>query len=161
MNRSATTFLTVSVMTGLLTALSLALRIKGYPFGSVGEARLDSLASAASFIPLAALYALSVALLMLLPLRAAAFVLVTAAAPFHTAAVVLLAGILGIQLARLGFGNSKALTEFLDWRFLFAAAIIGVHLVLDVLRRNVLIRSLSFVVFLAATLACLYWNFRL
>jgi hypothetical protein len=161
MNRALAAFLTVFVLTGVLATLSIAVRIKGYPLGGLGEARLDALASAATFIPLAALYAFSAALLMVLPLRAAAFVLATGTSPLHIAAVVLLASIAGVQAARLGFGDMKALTDLLDWQFVFAAAIVGAHAALNPLRRNVLTRTLAFAAFVAATLACLYWTFRL
>lgn len=161
MNRTLMIFLIVAVLTGLLAALSIAVRIKGYPLGGLGEARLDALASAAVFLPLAALYAFSAALLMVLPLRAAAFVLATATSPLHTTALVLLASILGVQAARLGFGNTGALNDLLDWQFVFAAAIVGVHAALNPMRRNVLMRTVAFVLFVAATLACLYWTFRL
>jgi hypothetical protein len=161
MNRTAITFLVVAVMTGLLAALSFAIRIKGYPFGTLGIERLDGIASAATFMPLAALYAFAAALMMILPARAAGFFYANAAAPVWYAALVLLATIVGLQAARFAFGSNDALWALLDWRFLFAAAIVGVHLVLDVLRRNVLIRTLAFVGFTAAMLACLYWTFRL
>ena len=45
------------------------------------------------------------------------------------------------------------------WRFLFAAAIVGSHFTMNELRRNILLRSLFFVIFAAATLACLFWSF--
>jgi len=161
MNRAATAFLVVTVLTALLAALSFAIRIKGYPFGALGIERLDAIASAATFIPIAALYAFTAMLMMILPVRAAGFFYANAAAPIWSAATVLLAAILGLQLARLAFGSRDAVSALLDWRFLFAAAVIGTHLVLDRLRRDILLRTLFFVVFLAATLACLYWTFRL
>ncbi|MER2534611.1 MAG: hypothetical protein ABTQ31_05545 [Rhizobiaceae bacterium] len=161
MNRTLATFLTVLVLTGILTALSIAVRIKGYPLGGLGEARLDALASAATFIPLAALYAFSAALLMVLPLRAAAFVLATGTSPLHISALVLLASVIGVQAARLGFGDTKALNDLLDWQFVFAAAIVGAHAALNPLRRNALTRTAAFVAFVVAALACLYWTFRL
>jgi hypothetical protein len=161
MNRSVTTFLLVALLTGLLTAASIALEIKGYGFGKLGTARLDGIANAASFIPLAALYALSAALMMILPLRAAGFVYANAASPLNAASLVLLATILGVQAARFAFGNSGALQILLDWQFIFAFAIVGAHIIMNTLRRDVLMRTVSFVVFVAATLACLYWTFQL
>nr|WP_245451615.1 hypothetical protein [Mesorhizobium waimense] len=47
------------------------------------------------------------------------------------------------------------------WRFLFVAAIVAAHLTMNDLRRNVLLRSLFFVIFAAATLACLFWSFAI
>lgn len=161
MNRTLSTFATLVVMSGLLAALSIAVDQKGYPFGALGLDRLDGLASAATFIPLAALYAFAGALMMVLPLRAAGFVYVNAASPTHAAAVVLLASIVGVQAARLAFGNEGALWALADWQFVFAFALIGAHFVMNDLRRNVLMRTIFFVVFLAASAACLYWTFRL
>lgn len=161
MNKTAATFLLVAVLAALLAALSIAIQIKGYPFGALGLARIDALANASSFIPLAAIYAFSAVLMLLLPLRAAGFVFVNAAAPVHSATLVLLATIIGLQGARAAFGNLDALWKLVDWQFVFAAAIVGVHLMLNALRRNVLVRTIGFVVFTAATLACLYWTFRL
>ncbi|MGB6120016.1 MAG: hypothetical protein WBF87_17515, partial [Mesorhizobium sp.] len=57
MGRAAVTFFTLTVATALLAALSIALRIKGYPFGGLGLDRLDGIANSATFMPLAALYA--------------------------------------------------------------------------------------------------------
>lgn len=161
MNRTIAAFLLCAVLTGLLAALSIVLRIKGYPFGDLGIARLDGLASAATFIPLAAIYAFAGLLMMILPLRAAGFVHANAATPVHSAALVLLATIVGVQAARLAFGSRDALWVLVDWQFAFAAAIVAAHLAMNALRRNVLLRTLFFVVFIAATLACLYWTFRL
>jgi hypothetical protein len=160
-NRTLAAFLTVAVLAGLLAALSIALQLKGYGFGGLGIARLDAVASAASFMPMAALYALAGALMMLLPLRAAGFIHANAASPLHSAALVLFAAIIGLQAARFGFGDRGALNVLLDWRFLFAAAIFGAHLGMNELRRNVLLRTLAFIGFVAATLACLYWSFKL
>lgn len=161
MNRTASSFLLIAVLTGLLTALSIAVEMKGYAFGALGVARLDGLANARSFVPLAAIYAFAAMLMMLLPLRPAGFVMTNAAMPVFSAALVLLATIVGVQVARFAFGNKGALWVFVDWQFIFAAAIIAVHLAMNELRRNVLLRSLFFVLFIAATLACLYWSFRL
>lgn len=161
MNRTAAAFLLIAVLTGLLAALSIALRIKGYAFGELGIARLDGIANTQTFVPLAAIYGFTGLLMMVLPLRAAGFVHANAATPVHSAALVLLATIVGVQAARFGFGDGDALWVLLDWQFAFAAAIIGAHLAMNELRRNVLLRTLFFVVFIAATLACLYWTFRL
>jgi 3-isopropylmalate/(R)-2-methylmalate dehydratase small subunit len=61
-----------------------------------------------------------------------------------------------------GCGSSRehAPWALLDWRFLFVAAIVGCNLAMNELRRNVLLRSLFFAIFGAATLACLFWSFR-
>jgi hypothetical protein len=161
MNRTLAAFLLCAVLTGLLAALSIALRIKGYPFGDLGLARLDGLAGSATFIPLAAIYSFAAMLMMILPLRAAGFVHANAATPVYSAALVLFATIVGVQAARFGFGSRDALWVLVDWQFVFAAAIVAAHLAMNALRRNVLLRTLFFVVFIAATLACLYWTFRL
>ena len=160
MNRTAAAFLLIAVLTGLLTALSIAVEMKGYAFGALGTARLDGLVSASSFMPLAAIYAFAAALMMLLPLRAAGFVMSNAAIPVFSTALVLLATIIGVQAARFAFGNQAALMALVDWQFIFAAAIIVAHLAMNELRRNVLLRTLFFVVFIAVTLACLFWTFR-
>jgi hypothetical protein len=161
MNRTVSTFLLIAILTAALAAASLALEGKGYQFGALGLARLDALAGATTFIPLAAIYASAAVLMMILPLRPAGFVHASAASPLSAVAVALLATIVGIQCARAAFGDHEALWALIDWRFVFAAAIIGVHLVMSELRRNFLLRSIFVVVFLAATLACLYWTFRL
>lgn len=161
MNRTAAAFLLIAVLTGLLAALGIALELKGYAFGALGTARLDGLAGAATFIPLAAVYSFAAVLMMILPLRAAGFVMANAATPVYSAALALLATIVGVQAARFAFGNRGALWVLADWQFLFAAAIVGAHLAMNELRRNVLLRTLFFVVFIAATLACLFWTFRL
>lgn len=161
MNRTAASFLLVALLTAALAALSFAVEQKGYSFGALGVARLDGLANAATFIPLAAIYSLAATLMMILPLRAAGFVHANAAAPVHAAAVVLLATIVGVLAARFAFGDGGALWALLDWQFLFAGAIVAAHLAMNELRRNVLLRSIFLVAFIAATLACLYWTFRL
>ena len=161
MNRAMTTFIVIAVLTALLAALSFAIRIRGYPFGTLGIERLDGIANAAIFVPVAALYAFAAMLMMIAPARAAGFVHANAAAPLWFMALALLATIVGLQAARLAFGDRGALPALLDWRFLFAAGVVAAHLVLDELRRNILLRTIFFIVFLAATLACLYWTFRL
>lgn len=161
MNRAITAFLTITAMAALLAALSFALQRKGYPFGSLGIERLDGITTAATFVPVAALYALAAALMMILPARAAGFVYANAASPVWQATLALLATIIGLQIARFAFGNRGALWLLVDWRFLFAAAVIAAHLFLDAFRRNVLVRTVAFVAFTVAMLACLFWTFRL
>lgn len=161
MNRTAAAFLLIAVLTGLLAALGIAVELKGYAFGALGVARLDGLASAATFVPLAAIYAFAAVLMMILPLRAASFVMASAATPVFSATLVLFATIVAVQAARFSFGNRGALSLLLDWQFLFAGAIVAAHLAMNELRRNVLLRTVFFVVFVAATLACLFWTFRL
>lgn len=160
MNRDIAAFLLIAVLTGLLATLSILLRLNGYAFGDVGLARLDGLASSVTFIPLAALYAFSAALIMILPLRAAGYVHAQAATPIFFATIVLLATITGLQVARFGFGERGALRVLVDWQFIFAAGLLASHLFLDSLRRSTLLRTLAFVGFVAAMLACLYWIFR-
>lgn len=156
MAKTVSTFLLVAVLTALLMALSLALVRHGYAtYGATGARRLDALASAATFIPLAAIYFLGVALLMILPLRGAAFVLVGAVETTYWTAVVLFSTIAGCQLARVAFGQTGALKALLDWHFVFFAAIVGCHAILNALRRNVLLRSLALVFSIAAALAML------
>src|SRR5690606_20050919 len=111
-----------------------ALQLKGYGFGALGTARLDGLASAATFIPLAAIYSFAAVLMMILPLRAAGFVMANAATPVYSTALVLLATIVGVQVARFAFGNHGALWVLADWQFLFAAAIVAAHLAMNALR---------------------------
>lgn len=160
MNRILSAFLLVAMLAGLLMALGFGLQVKGYPFGQLGNGRLAGLSSSAAFMPLAAIYALTAALVMILPIRAAAFVHSHASTPVHSTTLVLLAVTVGVQAARFAFGTSGALEALLEWQFLFPAAIVAAHLSLDRLRRNALTRSLAFVGFIAATLACLYWTFR-
>jgi hypothetical protein len=161
MAKSISAFALVVVLSGILMALSVALVRQGYAFGAIGAKRLDGLADAASFIPLAALYFFGVALLMILPLRAAAFVLVSAVETTYLAVLVLFATIVGCLLGRVAFGQFDVLRVLIDWQFVFAAAIVVCHALLNELRRNVLLRSLALVASVAATLACLYWTFRL
>lgn len=161
MNRTLATFLLVALSAGLLAALSIAVAGKGYAFGELGVARLGVIATGGTFIPLAALYSFSAMLMMILPLRAAGLVHANVASPVCSTALVLLATILGVQAARLAFGSQDALETLLDWRFLFALAIVGAHLAASELRRDVLLRTLAFVGFAATTLACLYWTFSL
>lgn len=161
LNRTATTFLVLTVIAAVLAAASFAIRIKGYGFGTLGIERLDMIANAATFIPIAAIYAFSAMFMMILPVRGAGFVYQQAASPVWAATLVLLATILGLQITRFGFGDHQALSALLDWRFGFAAAIVAIHLFLDQLRSNALTRTLAFACLALATLACLYWDFRL
>jgi len=160
MTKTLSSFAMIAVLTAVLMALSIYLAQKAYPFGAIGIGRLEGLASSASFIPIAALYFFSAALLMILPLRAAAFVLVTATDRLHFVAVALFATIVGCLVARAAFGMPRALWLLWDWQFVFVAAIVLVHLLLNEIRRNVLLRGLGLVVFVLAALACLYWSFR-
>ncbi|MET2829151.1 hypothetical protein [Mesorhizobium shangrilense] len=161
MSRALTSFALVAVLSALLMALSLAVARHGYPFGAVGVKRLDGIADAGTFIPLAAIYFFSAMLMMVLPIRAASIVLTNAADALFWTVIVLFASIIGCLVARWVFGQPEALRALLNWRFLFAVAIVGCHIVMNDLRRNVLLRSLFFVIFAAATLACLFWSFML
>ena len=75
------------------------------------------------------------------------------------ATIVLFATIVGSLLARWAFGQHEVLWALVNWRFLFVAAIVAAHLTMNDLRRNILLRSLFFVIFAAVTLACLFWSF--
>lgn len=161
MTKAATSFALITVLTGLLMALSLAVARHGYPFGATGVKRLDAIADAATFLPLAAVYFFSAMLMMILPLRAAALVLISVADTVFWATIALFATIVGGLLARWAYGQSDVLWALWNWRFLFVAAIVGCHFVMNDLRRNVLLRSLFLLVFAAATLACLFWSFTL
>ena len=161
MSKALTTFALVAVLTALLMALSLAVARHGYPYGAIGVRRLDGIADAGTFIPLAAVYFFSALLMMILPIRAASIVLTHAADALFWTVIVLLATIVGGLVARWAFGQSGVLGALLNWRFLFAVAVVGCHFVMNELRRNVLLRSLFFVIFAAATLACLFWSFTL
>jgi hypothetical protein len=161
MNKALTSFALVTVFSGLLMALSLAVARHGYPFGALGVKRLDAIADAATFLPLAAVYFFSAMLMMILPIRAAGLVLVNAADTVFWTTIVLFATIVGGLLARWVYGQSDVLWALWNWRFLFVAAIAGCHLVMNDLRRNILLRSLFLVVFALATLACLFWSFTL
>lgn len=161
MNRTISTFLFLTALTAGLAALSMAVRQKGYAFGSLGIDRLDGLADAATFIPLAATYAVTGALMMVLPLRGAGWVHANGATPLFMGTLVLLAAIVGVQLARFSFGQADAIGALADWRFLFGPAIVAAHLAMDGLRRNALLRTLGFMAFVAACALCLFWTFRL
>ena len=159
MSKALTSFALVAVLTALLMALSLAVARHGYPYGVTGVKRLDGIADAGSFLPLAAVYFFSAMLMMILPIRAAGIVLTHAADALFWATIALFATIVGCLVARWAFGQSSVLWALLNWRFLFAAAIVGCHFTMNELRRNILLRSLFFVIFAAATLACLFWTF--
>ncbi len=160
MAKSVSTFILVTVLTALLMALSIAVMRHGDPFGALGMKRLDGLAGAATFIPLAALYFFGVALLMILPLRAASFILVNGVETVYLAAIVLFATIVGCLVARMAFGQFTAYRALLDWQFVFVLAVLVCHAILNELRRNVLLRTLALAASVAATLACLFWTFR-
>ncbi|ESW96684.1 hypothetical protein X769_27555 [Mesorhizobium sp. LSJC268A00] len=159
MSKALITFALVAVLTALLMALSLAVARHGYPYGAIGVRRLDGIADAGSFLPLAAVYFFGAMLMMILPIRAAGIVLTHAADALFWAVIALFATIVGCLVARWAFGQSSVLWALLNWRFLFAAAIVGSHFTMNELRRNILLRSLFFVIFAAATLACLFWTF--
>ncbi|MGS1094397.1 hypothetical protein ACVCNR_07410 [Aquamicrobium terrae] len=161
MSKAVTSFVLIAVLGGLLMVLSLAVARHDYPFGMVGVRRLEGIASPQNFVPLAALYFFSAMLMMILPLKAASMVLVNAADALMWTAIALFAAIVGCVLARWAFGQSSIVRVLWDWRFLFAMAIVGCHLALNALRRNVLLRSLAFAGFAALTLACLFWDFTL
>jgi len=68
MSKALTTFALVAVFTALLMALGLAVARHGYPYGAIGVKRLDDIADAGTFIPLAAVYFFSALLMMILPI---------------------------------------------------------------------------------------------
>jgi hypothetical protein len=160
MAKSVSTFILVTVLTALLMALSIAVMRHGDPFGVLGMRRLEGIASAATFIPLAAIYFFGVALLMILPIRAASFVLVNGVETVYLAVVVLFATIVGCLVARMAFGQLGAYRALLDWQFMFVLAVVVCHAILNELRHNVLLRTLTLVAAVVATLACLFWTFR-
>jgi len=161
MSKALTTFALVAVFTALLMALSLAVARHGYPYGAIGVKRLDDIADAGTFIPLAAVYFFSALLMMILPIRAASIVLTNAADALFWTTIALFAAIVGCLVARWAFDRIGVLGALLNWRFLFVAAIVAAHLTVNELRRNVLLRSLFFVIFAVATLACLFWSFAI
>lgn len=161
MSKALTSFALIAGLTALLMALSLAVARHGYPYGIIGMKRLDAIADAGTFFPLAAVYFFSALLMMVLPIRAASIVLTNAADVLLWAVIALFATIVGGVLARWAFGQGSALWALLNWRFLLVVAVVGCHLVMNELRRNILLRSLFFVVFAAATLACLFWSFSI
>ena len=112
------------------------------------------------FVPLAAIYFFSALLLMILPMRWAAFVFYNATEAVFWTVVALFATIVGVLVARAAFGQTSVLWALADWRFIFPLAVAGCHFFINELGRNTLLRVLGFAVFLAATLACLFWTFR-
>jgi len=85
-----------------------------------------------------------------------------APAPLGPAAAALLRRCRGPVSLCPGLMESKLpLWALWDWQFVFVAAVVAAHLLLDEVRRNALLRSLFLVLFLAAALACLYWSFGL
>ncbi|MBS9720846.1 hypothetical protein JYU29_09125 [Tianweitania sp. BSSL-BM11] len=158
MQRAALSFALLAVLTALLVIACLFLAQKGYPFGAIGLRRLDSIASAPTFVPLAGLYFLTAALLMIMPLRAASFVLSHATEVVFWTTIALIATIVGVVVARFGWGQSSAPSSLVDWRFLYAAAVLATHFALDHLRKNVLLRTLFFAIFVAACAFCLFWT---
>jgi hypothetical protein len=161
MSRLAWPFVTVAVLTLALAALSYGLIIKGYSMGAMGIERLDALAGPLTFMPLAALYSLAAALVVLLPIRSASAVHTNGSVPVFSATLLLLAAIVGLVIARTIFVDREAFRALLDWRYLFAVAVIVVHMSTNHLRQNLLLRTLAFVALIGAALACLYWSFRL
>ena len=159
MSKALTSFALVAVLAALLMALSLSVARHGFPFGVIGVKRLDSIADTGMFLPLAAVYFFSALLMMVLPIRAASIVLINAADTVFWTMVALFASIVGCVIAKWAFGQTTALWTLWNWRFLFVAAVVGCHLVMNDLRRNILLRSLFLVVFAAAALACLFWGF--
>ena len=159
MSKALGTFALVTLLSGLLMALSLAVARHGYPYGVFGAKRLDGIADAGAFVAIAAIYFFSAMLMMILPIRAAGVVLTHAADAIFWAAIVLFATIVGSLAAKWAFGQHEVIRELLNWRFLFVAAVAAANLTMNELRRNILLRSLFFVIFAAATLACLFWSF--
>ncbi|MFZ5672121.1 MAG: hypothetical protein ACOZAM_04070 [Pseudomonadota bacterium] len=160
MTKALSTFVLVALLTALLAAASVLASRQGYPQGALGLRRLDDLATAATFVPLAAIYFFSALLLMILPMRWAAFVFYNATEAVFWTVVALFATIVGVLVARAAFGQTSVLWALADWRFIFPLAVAGCHFFINELGRNTLLRVLGFAVFLAATLACLFWTFR-
>lgn len=160
MTKALSAVILVAVLTAALAALSLFASQKGYSQGAVGLSRLDNLATATTFIPLAALYSFSALLLMILPMRAAGAVFVNGTEILYWTTLALFGTILGVLVARALFGHVSVLWSLADWRFIYAVAIVGAHFVLNELRKSVLLRTIGFAIFLAATYVCLFWTFR-
>ncbi|MER8704511.1 hypothetical protein NKH49_02880 [Mesorhizobium sp. M1088] len=161
MSKALTSFALAAALAALLMALCLMVARHGYPYGAIGAKRLSDIADAGTFIPLAAIYFFSALLMMVLPIRLAGIVLTHAADAIFWTVILLFAVIVGCLAARFAFGQRDVLPALLNWRFLFVAAVVGCHLFINELRRNILLRSLFFVVFAAATLACLFWSFTI
>lgn len=161
MSRIAWPFILIAMFTLALAALGYGLAIKGYGIGMTGVERLDAIAAPAMFMPLAALYVFSAALVALLPLRAASFTHASASVPLYSATLILLATIVGVILARVIFVDRDTIWQLADWHNLFAVGVVVVHLGTNQLRRNLAVRSLAVVALLGAAGACLFWSFRL
>lgn len=160
MTKALSTVALVALLTAALAAVSLLASRQGYPQGAMGLRRLDDLATAATFVPLAAIYCFSGLVLMILPMRAAAFVFYNATEAVFWTIVALFGTIAGVLIARAAFGQTSVLWSLADWRFALAFAVVGCHFVLNELGRNPLLRAIGFAAFLAATLLCLFWSFR-
>lgn len=160
MTKALSTVVLVALLTAALAAASLLASRYGYPQGAMGLRRLDDLATAATFVPLAAIYSFSGLLLMILPARAAGFVYQNATEALFWTVLALFGTIAGVLIARAAFGQTSGLWALADWRFAFALAVVACHFALNELGRTPLLRAIGFVAFLAATLLCLYWSFR-
>src|SRR5690606_32634633 len=125
MRRAISTFGLIEVLTAIRPSYGLAEAAHGYHHCDIGIKQQDAIANSATFIPLAALYAFSVALLMIMPLKAASFILINATDMLFWTVIVLLATIAGCLVARFAFGQSGAVWAITDWKFIFAAAIIA------------------------------------
>ena len=68
MSKALASFALVAALAALLMALSLAVARHGYPYGVIGVKRLDGIADAGTFLPLAAVYFFSALLMMILPI---------------------------------------------------------------------------------------------
>ncbi|TJW30542.1 MAG: hypothetical protein E5X59_38515, partial [Mesorhizobium sp.] len=119
MSKALTSFALVAILTALLMALSLAVARHGYPYGAIGAKRLDDVADAGTFIPLASVYFFSALLMMILPIRVAGVVLTNAADAIFWTVIMLFAAIIGGLAARWAFDRSNILPALLNWRFLF------------------------------------------
>ncbi|QIG50472.1 hypothetical protein G5V57_23730 [Nordella sp. HKS 07] len=160
MTKALSTVVLVAFLTAALAAVSLLANRQGYPQGALGLRRLDDIATAATFIPLAAVYSFSALLLMVLPMRAAAFVFYNATEAVFWTIVALFGTIAGVLIARAAFGQVSVLWALADWRFGLTLAVVACHFVLNELGRSPLLRVIGFAAFLAATLLCLFWSFR-
>src|SRR5437868_6947006 len=127
MTKALSTVILVTLLTAALAAVSLLASRQGYPQGAMGLRRLDDLATAAAFIPLAAIYCFSGLLLMILPMRAAAFVFYNATEAVFWTILALFGTIAGVLIARAAFGQTSVLWSLADWRFALAFAVVGGH----------------------------------
>src|SRR5690349_9713976 len=131
MTKAVYTAVLIALLTAALAAFSLFASRQGYPQGAMGLRRLDDLATAATFLPLAAIYCFSGLLLMILPMRPAAFLFFNATEAVFQTILVLFGTIVGVLLARAAFGNTSVLWALADWRFAVALAVVAVHFVLN------------------------------